>query len=301
MPETVDWEVLVVDNSSQDDTRVVVEDFCNQYPRRFRYLFEPLAGKSFALNSGIRESRGGILVFTDDDVTVDAMWLQALTRNLHHGEWVGASGRTLPERGFLPPRWLSLNERNFATLGCFDRGLETFELTEAPFGNNMAYRREMFEKYGDFHTELGPQPGNLIRCEDSEFGQRLLVAGERLRYEASALLFHSVPDSRIQKEYFLSWWFDKARADVRAFGFEPATKWRVGGVPLILLRRFMVGTLRWTFAVESAQRFSRKIELWYVSGQILECYKQGRSRRGVRGSVSVNGAAISSPTDPKHT
>src|SRR5579859_41930 len=111
MPESVDWEVLVLDNNSKDDTRAVVESFCNRYPQRFRYLSEPQPGKSHALNSGIRAARGHILAFTDDDVLVEPTWLRELTANLLNGEWAGSSGRTLPEPGFLVPGWLPLNER----------------------------------------------------------------------------------------------------------------------------------------------------------------------------------------------
>src|ERR1700730_15808052 len=96
LPESVEWEILVVDNNSNDGTREVVADFCSKYPSRFRYLFEPQQGKSRALNTGIREARGSILAFMDDDVTVESKWLQNLTSNLNSGEWSGAGGRILP-------------------------------------------------------------------------------------------------------------------------------------------------------------------------------------------------------------
>ena len=64
---SVQWEVLVVDNNSRDNTRAMVERFCLEFPGRFRYIFEPQQGKSYALNSGIRQSRGDILAFTFTD------------------------------------------------------------------------------------------------------------------------------------------------------------------------------------------------------------------------------------------
>ena len=299
MPESVDWEVLVVDNNSGDRTRAVVEGFCARHPHRFRYLFEPQAGKSHALNSGIREARGRLLAFTDDDVIVEPTWLYKLTENLHQGEWAGASGRTIPDRDFLVPSWLSLDERNLATLGCFDRGLKDCELTEAPFGNNMAFQKEMFEKHGGFRTELGPRPGNLIRAEDTELGLRLLAAGERLRYEPSAVLHHAIPEERIQKGYFLSWWFDKARADIRASGFDPEAKWYFAGIPLVLFRRLVAWTFRWLVAMRPAERFSGKINLWSVAGQILECHNHARAKKQAGTHVLPNDSPVSAPAGPK--
>ena len=210
-----------MDNNSTDRTRAVVEDSCRRHPGRFRYVFEPHPGKSYALNTGLQEARGEIVAFIDDDVKVEPTWLHNLTAVLHNGDWAGAGGRTLPERPFPPPRWLDLGAPHaLAPLAVFDRGLDARELTETPFGNNMAYRREMFRKYGGFRIDLGPRAGSRVpqKCEDVEFGQRLLTAGERLRYEPSAIVYHAVPDCRVQKTYFLAWWFDKARADIDAFG-----------------------------------------------------------------------------------
>src|SRR5580658_11381821 len=87
MPDSVAWEILVIDNNSRDKTREVVEEFVHRYPDRFRYVFEPKQGKSNALNTGIREARGEILAFTDDDVTVEAGWLQNLCAVLDRTEW----------------------------------------------------------------------------------------------------------------------------------------------------------------------------------------------------------------------
>src|ERR1700757_4351034 len=78
-PPTV-WEIIVVDNNSNDKTKEAVELFVRRFPGRFRYLCEARQGKSYALNAGIRDARGEILVFTDDDVVVEATWLDNLTK-----------------------------------------------------------------------------------------------------------------------------------------------------------------------------------------------------------------------------
>jgi len=274
LAESTQWEVLIVDNNSTDRTRQVVEEFCRQHPGRFRYLFEPKQGKSFALNLGLREAQGDVIAFTDDDVTMEPSWLQYLTACLGNGEWAGAGGRTLPECGFVRPDWMGLESRHaMAPLAIFDMGPEAKQFQVAPYGNNMAFRREVFEKHGGFDTGLGPCAGSPRpqKNEDSEFGVRVLAAGERLRYEPSAVVYHHIPPSRLRKEYFLNWWFDKARADVRAFGI-PNPKWCVAGVPARLFCRLAVWTLRWMLTAETRRRFERKQMVWAMLGQIQECY-----------------------------
>jgi glycosyltransferase involved in cell wall biosynthesis len=275
------WEVLVVDNNSKDRTREVVEDFSRRYAGRFRYLFEPRPGKSHALNTGIREARGEILAFMDDDVTVEPAWLQNLTANLHDGDWAGAGGRILPERNFSPPRWLAL-EGPYAmggVLALFDRGDKPGELDWAPYGTNMAFRREMFEKYGGFRTDLGPTPASEIRGEDTEFGRRLVAARQRLRYEPSAVVYHPVPENRLHKEYFLTWWFDFGRGLVREWGRGPD----IWGIPQPYFSIVKIGTtalagiaLRWMLALNPRKRFFYKALVWRTAGEIAEFYRLAR-------------------------
>src|ERR1700693_4778740 len=82
MPTSLEWQVLIVDNNSQDQTREVAEAFCGRDPSHFHYLFEPQQGKSYALNRGICEAEGDVLAFMDDDVTVEPNWLCELTKPL---------------------------------------------------------------------------------------------------------------------------------------------------------------------------------------------------------------------------
>jgi glycosyltransferase involved in cell wall biosynthesis len=284
VPNTVDWEVLVMDNNSTDRTRELVNDFSSRFPGRFRYAFEPQPGKSFALNTGIRESRGDVLAFLDDDVIVEPTWLQNLTAPLCRTDCAGVAGRILPEKGFSPPQWIPLGEQDaLAPLAIFNPNREPGPLNTSPYGANMAFQKRVFEKYGGFRTDLGPLPGsgNPQKNEDSEFGQRLLAAGEMLHYEPCAIVYHAMPPHRLRKEYFLAWWFDKSRADIQTHGIPADTRWFVAHIPLYLFRRFTAWTLRWLVTVEPSRRFSCKLKVWSCAGQILECHRRSlKSKKG---------------------
>jgi len=270
----------VVDNNSSDRTREVAEQFCRRHSSHFRCLFEPKQGKSYALNAGVRESSGDILAFVDDDVTVEPTWLENLTAPFRSGgcEWAGCGGRIVPTHTSSLPEWLAL-EGAYSMLGIvcahFDFGDKPFELDpyHAPYGANMAYRKSMFEKYGAFRTDLGPGAGDEIRNEDTEFGRRLIRAGERLRYEPSAVVYHPMPQGRLKKQFFLRWWFDFGRALVREWGRGPS----VLGIPRPYFNILSVLTLtlppkmwRWILAFNPQERFYYKCLVWVTVGQIRE-------------------------------
>ena len=277
LPSSIDWEVLVIDNNSRDQTREVVKSFCDRYPHRFRYAFEPQPGKSNALNRGIREARGSVLAFTDDDVTVEPTWLQNLTAGLDSGEWSGAGGRVRPARSFEAPHWLPLEgpHNMGGILAIFDLGETPRQLDRPPIGNNMAFRKEMFEKYGCFRSDLGPRPGSEIRDEDTELGRRLLAAGERLRYEPSAVIYHDVPEKRLEKRYFLTYWFDTGRTMIRTIERRPD----IMGIPrlhLSLVKHALVlfpaHAIKWLLNSSPRDRFYWKCWVWLIAGEVLELY-----------------------------
>ena len=285
LPGWIDWEVLVVDNNSSDQTRDVSEDFCLRYPGRFRYIFEPHPGKSFALNTGVREARGDVLAFTDDDVSVDPEWLQNLTACLIDDEFAGAGGRTLLTHPFSPPRWLTLtgpDNLGYVVAPLFDRGSQRSELCEAPYGANMAYQKEMFEKYGLFRTDLGPSPDPKVPrpSEDTELGRRLMAAGERLCYEPSAIVYHPVHEDRVQKPFFLARFFDMGRAIVRESKPGPdilGISRRCFTFLRLIGTRLPIEILYWVLTPNPRHRFHQKCETWKTVGQIVESYRQWRS------------------------
>jgi len=138
----------------------------------------------------------------------------------------------------------------------------------------MAFRKKIFEKYGGFRTDLGPSPNREVPrlFEDTEFGNRVLAGGEKLRYEPSAVIYHRIPEDRIRKTYFLDRCFDWGRGEARLVG-EPS---------LHLLLSFAAWVMRWMMAVEPRKRYHRKLVVWETLGRIAELYRQWRVGKGRR-------------------
>lgn len=282
--ESISWEVIIVDNNSRDKTRAVSEEYARRYPGRFRYIFEAEQGLSRARNTGIRHAKGEIIAFIDDDVVADPDWLRNLTASLVHGKWSGSGGRILPPADFRPPEWLTLGgELDLGgPLALFDLGQEQGELRRAPYGTNMAFRASMFKTYGAFRVDLGRCGQSLLSGEDTEFGDRLLRAGEQLRYSPDAVVYHPVPRERLDEKHFRSWWFDFGRTRI----IERSTRPPVCGLPheylsiVNLLWYFLpLRTLKWLFAIKPRSRFYKKCQVWVALGELVQNYRQAKARK----------------------
>ena len=272
MPKSVFWDVLIVDNNSSDKTREISEKYCRENPDLFSYIFEPKQGLSQARNTGIQKSRGGIVAFTDDDAVVEPNWLWNLTRALHDGEWAGAGGRIIPVWDGPIPNWLSNEDiEKIGTFGGFDEGPEPVALERPPYGGNIAFRREAFERYGGFRVDLGRTGGNLQGREDIELANRLFAHGERLRYEPGAVIRHPVTENRMKKSYVLRWFYWDSRSEiVDDYSLEAGASIR--GVPLYLFRRLIRWVLQWTVSFSARRRFFCECQMWKVAGYIAGCY-----------------------------
>ena len=69
------WELVVVNNGCTDETNAVIAEFEARLP--VRSLFEAELGLLRARNRGAAAARGDLTLFTDDDVAVEASWLEA--------------------------------------------------------------------------------------------------------------------------------------------------------------------------------------------------------------------------------
>ncbi len=72
--ETSYYEIIVVDNNSQDGTHDIMEHFCRDYAN-IRYCLETRQGLSHARNLGWREANGEYVAYIDDECKVPVQWL----------------------------------------------------------------------------------------------------------------------------------------------------------------------------------------------------------------------------------
>ena len=282
-PSDLAWELIVVDNNSTDATEAIVREYQRAVPFDVRYVFEGKQGHSHARNRGIVESKGLVLAFTDDDVIVDAHWLEQLRHTSDRFDCLGVGGKIVPKWTCPKPAWLR-EDGPYALMKAivsFDQGDGTCVLKTPPFGANMSFRRTAFERYGLFRTDLGRVGARLLGCEDTEFGSRLLRNNERLIYNSDILVYHPVEHERATKRYFQRWYFEYGRAFILQAEIPRGPLRRLRS-PMTSLHSLCASLFLWTIAVDPKLRLYYQLHVWETLGRLREaCSLSGSEGRAI--------------------
>ena len=214
-----EWEVLIVDNRSTDDTRDVCERFSQRMP--LRYVFEDVQGLSSARNRAAKEFSGRFLVFTDDDVVVEPDWLRGYIRGFlafPDADYFG--GKVIPLWTTPKPKWLQ-DERMPLLSGLlvnYDRGGDDRYLGDDdphPFGASFAVSRNLLQTIAWFRQDLGVKGGVPGRGEEAEFLERAHRAGFRGAYLGTTVCRHWADPARLKLGYLYRYGVQKGIAELR--------------------------------------------------------------------------------------
>jgi glycosyltransferase involved in cell wall biosynthesis len=162
------WELIIVDNGSNDETWALLTDFAKRSDARL--LREPRPGLARARNAGVRAASGKILCFTDDDCYPQPDFLDAVATVFEENEIGYMGGQVLLHDPEDEP--VCITSRTCRAL--FPSG--DFITTGEVQGACMAFRREVFDNIGLFDTAFGAG-GPLEGAEDCEMVARASFAG----------------------------------------------------------------------------------------------------------------------------
>jgi len=239
------WELVVVDNRSPKQ----VAPNLRWHPDA-RVVREDRLGLTNARLAGGAATRGGVLVFVDDDNVLDPDYL-AMVADLFatHSRLGAAGGKSLPEWEVEPAEWV----REFAgTLALRDLGDERRIAGPihpgypefSPLGAGMAVRRTAWDAFtrslaGDCSAPLDRTGKELSSGGDNDIVLRVLRAGWQVGYFPELKLTHLIPAGRLTRNYLArlnhgiakSWVQVLARHNLRpwpsASGWSvPFRKWR---------------------------------------------------------------------------
>jgi len=150
------FEVIVVNDSSTDDTDVVLRKFQNSYPNLYvTYIDRDLDykhGKKLAVTIGLKAAKNDLVLFTDADCIIDSnLWIENMQKMFTpKTKIVLGYGGYIKERGLLNKMirydtlFVAIQYFSYALIGMPYMGV----------GRNMAYRKSLFFENKGFASHL---------------------------------------------------------------------------------------------------------------------------------------------------
>ncbi len=200
-----EWEVVVVNNNSTDDTEERFAQFVAENPDLpVRMVREERQGLSHARNCGMEAAKSPYIAIIDDDETVNVDFVRGYIEFFDaHPTVVAAGGRIVPcyEQG--RPSWISpYTERPIANPLDLGDEVRAFGRGRCPGGGNMAVRRTAIERFGAFDPSLGRTGKRLIGGEETDFFNRLARSGEPFYYVPQSIIYHHIAPEKLTHDYF---------------------------------------------------------------------------------------------------
>ena len=195
------FEIIVVDDGSNDETSNVVKSFQDKFAN-LKYLPQSNSGVATARNNGARAARGDILIFNDDDIIVAPDLIERHLRHLRefgaclvngHWEFAPAMADYFEQTPFGRFRtnievWVKTdNDKKLLRDGVYE--------SQTASACNLGVRRADYWRIGGFDEQF-PFAG----CEDHEFVIRARKLGYKFIYDFDLKLLHN--DHRISVEQF---------------------------------------------------------------------------------------------------
>lgn len=201
----IDYDIVIVDNNSSDDTKEVVSEFININDWELRYCFFPEQGLAKARNFGIKISKFEYVLFTDDDITFDKEFLLAFERLILERNPEIAGGRILLKYKNGRPIWLS--DKIDYMYGWFDYGTHNklYPSGSYPLGPSLLIKKALLNQLGGFDESMGLSglTQTVSRGEETELVMRYNDIGVKLWYCGESLVYHNVKEERLTKDWFI--------------------------------------------------------------------------------------------------
>lgn len=202
------FEIVIVNNNSQDDTENVVASLIEDHPGKINYVVETQQGNAHARNRGVKTAQGSIIAFLDDDVAVEKNWLQSIKKVLDaNSELSFVGGRVLPQWSGAPPSWLTPEQ--WSPLALLDYGADELTISgnmpRSLLTANIAFRKSVFDEVGMFSPHLQRVKNFIGSMEDTEFLLRVCRSGKEGKYLPDLIARAPVESERLTKAYHRRW------------------------------------------------------------------------------------------------
>lgn len=200
------FEILVVDDGSEDDSRERVLALASDEGPAVRLLEQESRGANAARNRGIREARGEHVLLIDDDIEAPPGWLRAYALGAAtHPQVECFGGRIRLRLEGNPPRHCGREPFGETELELGDTAREV----EAVYSANMLIRKGAWDRIGPFHESI------RLAGEEVEWQMRLQADGGQVWYLPDPWVWHRRGGRSITLPYLLRARFARGKGQAR--------------------------------------------------------------------------------------
>lgn len=194
------FDVWVVDDASTDGTYEFLKKKFGGHKNFHLIRNDVEMGNTRSRNMVMRESKGEIIVSTDDDCIAHQNWIANLVKVFEESPKIGlVTGKVLPIFYKKIPLWLEPPIYPILAIRTENKRTEAFN----PYGCNMAVLRSVMEKINYLNEDITRKYGGLYSGEDTDLGLRVRAAGYRVIYTPDAVVDHKMFPERLSKEHFI--------------------------------------------------------------------------------------------------
>lgn len=227
VPNDLFCEVIIVDNSSNDNTAMVALDASKKYGHTgidFRLVHEQTPGLTAARRKGVQESKYDLIVFCDDDNHLDPNYIEQAYHVMNNDPEIGiAGGWVKPKLPFYPGKWI---ESIYPALA-IGKHAEHSQYVDWVFGAGMVFRKKIFDDLRSKNIQLlltDRKGKSQSSGGDAEICQVARFIGYRIFFTPSLVLYHQIEAKRLTRKSILKSNFQNFYATVHLFILENLIK-----------------------------------------------------------------------------
>lgn len=204
------FEVIVIDNGSTDDTKDVVMSYSSKLPN-LEYYYDDTPGLHVGRHNGYKLSKSDILVYADDDIDAFPTWLEGVAESFVDSNVMLVGGKDLPKYEQKPPFWIEelwyktdKEGHSLGALSIVDLGEEIKEIPPYyVYGCNYSVRKSLIAETKGFHPDGVPFDMIELRGDGEWYVNKYIIEhGYKVLYNPKASVYHIVTKDRITMDYF---------------------------------------------------------------------------------------------------
>lgn len=263
------FEVLVVDNNSKDNTKEVTEKYFADRPFRY-YVFEATQGLSYGRNTGWKSVNTPWVFYLDDDALAKENLIERIFWIIDNKGYEVFGGVYYPWYKYGRPVWYKdrylTNQMPYKELHPMPKG-------ESLSGCLMIFKKDLIEKYGGFSVDLGMNGEKIGYGEESVLQLDMQQDGIPLMYDPELVIYHLLPEYKANVEWFFKAAWAKGR-DLIIGGTIKPNAWDLTKTFLLMWALLLVYFCKNTFKLITKKDY-------YFENWLIDTFKKTAKRIAV--------------------